>query len=267
MLTVTQQFKDALAAPVKRVEGYIVLQDGTQLLPGESLQNYTINSIGGFLRTAMSKITVNLLGEQNLIGSTADVYYGVEIDGTFEYVLRGQFSITDVKYNKEKRTTTLTGYDNMLNFQTTYSTVGAYPTDLYTYLQAICSLAGVVLENTEIFNGDLEITEDYYANIGEFTVRDVLEDICEASASYAIINPLGHLELRQITTTGENPTYENLLEYEMGDYWGGINSLVFSRQPQNDDVFFRDDADINSPTTHNVLDLNRFTVGYKTEDA
>lgn len=267
MLAVTQEFKDALRAPVKRTSGYLVLQDGTQLLPSGDLQSYTIHSVGGFLRTAMSKITVNLLGEHNLTGSTADVYYGVEINGTFEYVLRGQFNIADAQYKKDKDTTVLTGYDNMLNFQTTYSTVGVYPTNLYTYLQAICSLAGVVLENTVIFNGDLEIAEDYYQSVGELTVRDVLEDICEASASYALINPLGHLELRQITTTGENLTYANMKEYEMGDYWGGINSLVFSRQPQNDDVFFRDDTDINSPTTHNVLDLNKFSVGYKTEDA
>lgn len=267
MLTVSQEFKDALKSPVKRTTGYIVLEDGRELLPDGDLQKYTIESVGGFLRSAMSKITVTLLGEHALAGSTAEIFYGVEYNDEYHYASRGIFSFSEAVYKKDSNTTTLTGYDYMDRFNVDYSTVGDYPTTLYEYLQAICSLVGVVLENSSIYNGELPVEEDYYENVGAYTVRDVLEDICEVSASYALINQFGHLELRQVTHTGETLTYDNLIEYQVGDYWGGINSLVLSRQPQNDDIAMRDEEDISSPTTRNVLDLNKFDVGYKTEDA
>ncbi len=266
MLTVSQEFKDAIRSPVKSVSGYIELEDGTQINPDGDLQQYTIDSLGGFLRTAMRKIKVTLLGDHQLQGNRLSVYYGVDIEGTFEYVLIGRFTVEDAVYHKDKQTTVLTGFDAMARFEESYVTVGAYPTTLYQYLQAVASLAGVALDSESIFNGDLVVPEDYYQTMSEYTIRDVLEDICEASASYALINQEGNLELRQVADVGEEFTYSDFIEFELGDYWGGINSLVLSRQPQNDDVFLRDDDDINTPMNRNVLDLNRFSVGYKVND-
>lgn len=267
MITVSPEFKEALRQPVKEVTGYLELEDLTQLTPGGILQKFTVESVGGFLRTAMSKITVTLKGNQAYSGSIVKAFFGVRIDGDWEYAQKGTFTFTDVKYDKTKDITVLIGYDNMYLFQIDYTATGTYPTTLYGYLQSICALTGVALENTEIYNGDLSVDEDYYPNVGGYTVRDVLEDVCEASASYAIINQFGNLELRQVEDTGEILTYDDLIKYELGDYWGGINSLVLSRQPQNDDVFIRDEVDINSPTTRNVLDLKKFNVGYKVGDS
>lgn len=266
MLTVNQDFKNALQAPIKQVSGYLVLQDGTTVLPSGDLQKFTISSTGGFLRTAMSKFTATITGEHQLIGTTLDAYYGVFYDDEWNYALKGKFQITDAAYKKDKNCTEITGYDNMIRFQSDYTPTGIYPMTLYGYLVAICSLAGVVLANGSIYNGSLTIPEDYYQNINEYTIRDILEDICEASASHAVINAEGELELRQVVDTGETFTYENFIEYEIGDKYGGVNSLVLSRQPQNDDVFVRDEDSINAPTTRNILDLTRFRVGYSMEE-
>lgn len=268
MITVSPEFKDALRQPIKQTSGYLELEDGTQWLPSGILQKFTVDSVGGFLRTAMSKITITLKGERKFAGSEVKAFYGVfTADDVWEYVQKGVFTISEAKYNKDKDLTVLTGYDNMAKFNIDYVTVGAFPTTLFEYLQAISSLAGVALENETIYNGDLSVDEDLYVNIGEYTIRDVLEDVCEASASYAVINANGNVELRQITDTGDNLTYSDMIKYEFGDYWGGINALVLSRQPQNDDVAVRNLPDINAPTTRNVLNLNAFTVGYKTNDS
>lgn len=266
MITVTTDFKDALKAPIKQVSGYLELEDGTQFLPGGILQKYTIDSVGGFLRTAMSKITVTLKGEQKYQGNQVSAFYGVQVDGDMEYVQKGVFTFSDVKYDKKKDVTVLIGYDNMVLFNADYVTVGNYPTTLFEYLQAITSLAGVPLENESIYNGEISVDEDFYMNVGVYSIREVLEDICEASASFAVITPSGNLQLRQITDTGDELDYSNLLSHELGDYWGGINAVVLSRQPQNDDVAVRNMPDINAPTTRNLLNLNAFNVGYKTED-
>lgn len=267
MITVSPEFKSALKQPIKQVSGYIELEDGTTFEPSGILQKFVVDSVGGFLRTAMSKITVTLKGNQDYVGNEVKAFYGVLVDTDWEYVQKGVFTFTEAKYDKTKDITVIVGYDNMANFNIDYVTVGNYPTTLFEYLQAICSLASVALENETIYNGDLSVDEDLYVNVGVYSVRDVLEDICEASASYAVINSSGNLELRQITDTGDNFDYSNLLKHELGDYWGGINALVLSRQPQNDDVAVRNLPDINAPTNKNVLNLNAFTVGYKTGDA
>ncbi len=265
MLTVDSAFKDAMQAPIKRVRGYIVLQDGTEIHSDGDLVKYTITSTGDFLKTAMSEIKATFNGKKELEGTMIDVFYGVYYDDQYNYVLKGKFNITEAIYKQTNDTTEVTGYDNMLQFTVPYSPVGEYPSTMYDYLTAICAGAGVVLENDSIFNGAIDVPEDYYKNIEDFTYRDVLEDICEVAASYAIINANGNLELRQIADTGEILTFDNLLELETGNQYGGINSLVLSRQPQNDDVYVKDDADINRPTTKNILDLNKFKVTYSTE--
>ena len=263
MLTVTQQFKDAIKSPIKDVSGYIVLQDGTELRPEGDLQSYTIDSIGDLFKTSMSKITVTILGEHRLEGSAIDAYYGVYYDDQYNYVLRGKFQITEAVYKKDTETTVLTGYDNMMEFMKPYQRVSDFPTTLALFLQALAAGVGVPLNTETVYNGNLPMPEDYWATIPEATYRDVLKEICEVTVSNARINPQGELELIPIThDSGETLTYDNLIDYKLEDSWGKVNSLVLSRQPQNDDVFEQDEEAINAPTNRNILDLNKFNVGY-----
>jgi len=266
MLSVSNDFKTALQDPAKRVSGYLVLADGTELLPNGDLVKYAVDAKGELLKSTMSHFTASLIGEHDLIGTALDAYYGV-FTTEWEYVLKGKFTITESKYKQGEDITELEGYDNMLQFQQEYTSVSDFPTNLYDYLSAVCSGAGVVLENDSIYNGALDIPLDYYVDIQDTTFRDVLEDICEVTGNSARIAPNGNLLLETIVETGETLTYDNLLSYSLGEKYGGINSLVLSRQPQNDDVFLQDEVDINTPTTRNILDLNKFEVTYTEGEA
>jgi hypothetical protein len=268
MLQVEPTFKSTMQSPIKRVSGYIVLQDGTEIRDNGDLQSYTITSTGNFLKTAMSELKATFLGQQEALkGSMIDAYFGTFYEGEWHYVLKGKFNVTDAKYSKDSDMTELTGYDNMIQFAVPYFTVGSYPTTLLGYLTAVCAGAGVDLQSESIYNGALTVSEDLYKNVEEFTFRDVLEDICEVSASYALINANGELELRQLEDTAEVLTYDNLIEYSTGDRWGGVNSLVLSRQPQNDDIYVQDEEDIRRPTNRNIFDLSKFNVTYSAEES
>lgn len=263
MLTVTEDFKTALKSPIKQVSGYLVLPDGTQLASDGDLVKYSVDATGEMLKTAMSHFKATLLEQHDdLIGTMVDAYYGVLVNGVMEYVLKGKYTITDASYKKDSNTTELEGYDNMLQFQKEYTSVSDFPVTLYGYLQAVCSGAGVQLENTDIYNGSIDIPLDYYVDIPNTTYRDVLREICEVTGTNGRILPNGRLILEKSQDTGEVLTYDNLLRYKLGDKFGGINSLVLSRQPQNDDVFLQDEADIKTPTNRNILDLTKFNVTY-----
>lgn len=268
MLNVTSDFKTAVQAPIKRVSGYLVLPDGTEIAADGDLGKYTIDSTGDFLKTTMSRLTATLLGQYDTIkGSMIDVYYGVYRDAAWDWQLKGKFTITEAVFKKDDNTTELEGYDNMLQFQKAYTSVSDFPVTLIDYLQAVCSGAGVQLDNETIYNGSLDIPEDYYIDIPDTTYRDVIEDICEVTGTNARILPNGNLRLEGIVDTGETLTYDNLIKYTLGDKFGGINSLVLSRQPQNDDIYLQDEVDINTPTTRNILDLNKFNVTYSQDEA
>ena len=261
MLQVSSEFKTATQSQA-RVSGYLVLPDGSEVTRDGDLVRYTIDATGKHLNTAMSHLKASLIGEHDLINKMVDVYYGVLIDDDYEYVLKGKFTITDSQYKKNENITEIEGYDNMLQFQKEYTPVSDFPTSLFNYLEAVCSGAGVTLDNTSIYNGSLEIPLDYYEDIPDTTFRDVLREICEVTGTNGRILPNGSLRLERSQETGETLTYDNLLRYKLGEKYGGINSLVLSRQPQNDDVFLQDEADIQTPTNRNILDLTKFNVTY-----
>ena len=263
MLQVSQDFKDALQDPIKRVSGYFLLPDDTEITPDGDLVRYTIETRGEHLKTAMSHLKATLIGKHDdLISTMLDVYYGVYIDDDFQYTLKGKFTITTAEFKKNENQTVIEGYDNMLQFQKEYTPVSDFPTSLFNYLEAVCSGAGVTLDNTSVYNGSLEIPEDYYEDIPDTTFRDVLREICEVTGTNGRILPNGSLRLEKSQETGETLTYDNLKRYKIGEKFGEINSIVLSRQPQNDDVFLRDEDDIQTPTNRNILDLTKFNVTY-----
>ena len=264
MLQVSPEFKTAIQAPTKRVLGYIKLADGTEVHPSGDLVKFSIQGIGELLKPSMKQLDLTLVGDYlNLKDQSITVFYGVEVNGTFEYEQVGVFTILEVSRTKDTDDTVLKGYDNMVQFMKPYQPVSDFPTTLQPFLQALAAGAGVPLATSDVYNGALSIPEDYWATIPEATYRDVLKEICEVSVSNARMNATGELELIPIDLqTGETLTYENLLEYKLEESWGKVNSLVLSRQPQNDDVFLQDEEAINTPTNRNILDLNKFSVGY-----
>lgn len=257
--------KQALQAPVKRVVGRLEAADGTLHEPSGTLSSFTLKGLGGLLKTAITQIDVELVGEHKLKGQTIKAFIGVYDEASDEYVYtqKGVFNILEAEYSKDEDTTKLTGYDNMVNFMKPYLPVSDFPTTLQAFTQSLAAGVGVTLATSDLHNGALNMPEDYWATIPEATYRDVLKEICEVTVSNARITPSGELELIPIDyQTGETLTYDNLIDYKIEDSWGDVNSLVLSRQPQNDDVFVQDEEAINGPTNRNILDLNKFNVGY-----
>lgn len=263
MLTVSTGFKTAMQSPVKRVRSRIVLADGTEF-SGDQLESIKLQATGDILSTSMTQLDVVLLGEHDdLVDKVFTAYYGVRRGSDYDYVPLGVFNVLSAEYSKDEGNTKLTTYDNMVLFQKPYAPVSDFPTTLQDFTAALCAGVGVRLTSSSIYNGLLDIPEDYYALMPEITYRDVLKQICEVSISNARMTADGALELVPLDNpTGEVLTYDNLMEYKLGDKWGSVNSVVLSRQPQNDDIFRRDEEDISFPTTKNILDLNKFNVTY-----
>ena len=263
MLTVSTDFKDAMQSPAKDVKGYLELASGTLITADDNLTSFTVKATGEVLSTSMKQIDIVLLGEYSLIGEQLTAYYGVKIDGTYEYKSLGKFNVLTAEYSEDADTTKLTAYDNMVLFQREYTAVSDFPTTLYGFAQSLSAGAGVNLVNTELYNGALEMTEDYWIDIPDTTYRDVLKQICEVTGCNARVNSGGDLELIPLDNpSGETLTYDNLLKYKQSATWGGVNTVTLSRQPQNDDIYQQDEVDTRFPMNRNILDLEVFNVNY-----
>lgn len=136
MITVSNDFKTEMQKPIKKIGGYLALNDGSEI--DVDLVSYKIDTIGGskegggLLKTTMRRASIILQGDySDLVGSTLDIYYGAEIAGTFEYVLLGKFEVAEIVLKKEEETTTLTAYDGMMKFYKDYTAVSGLPTDLF----------------------------------------------------------------------------------------------------------------------------------------
>lgn len=262
--------KTKAQAPIKRVLGRLEAPDGTLYEPSDNLASISITATGQPLATSMAQLDVTLLGEHNLLDTKLKAQLGTYNDVTtdYDYVQLGDFTILKAEYSKDENVTKLTGYDNMVKFQVPYFAISDYPTTLYGFLASMCAGVGVTLATNDLYNGMLNIPLDYWIDIPETTFRDVLKEICEVSATSARINANGELEMVELPTdTGETLTYDNLIDYKFSDEYGAINTVVLSRQPQNDDVVMQDDAQVNFPMTKNILDLETAQVTYTMEEA
>ena len=115
---------------------------------------------------------------------TFKYFDGVWTGSEYEYIDMGTFTVFDEKdeddFNKH-----ITAFDNLIKFNAPFVDVGGYPKTLFQELQNVCEQAGVVLNNTNIPNGNFRVANNQFVN--EESLKTVLKAICQISGMYAII--------------------------------------------------------------------------------
>jgi hypothetical protein len=88
------------------------------------------------------------------------------------------------------------------------------------------------------------MASDLFVGIG-LSYRDILEDIAEASGTIMYFNGDDELVLREISTDVlETLTTDDVVSLKLEPQWGELNSLVFSRTPQEDNIAVEDEESI-----------------------
>lgn len=247
MVNVSDEFKIAMKEPIKEIQASILI--GEQIISSsEDLVSFKVSSSGGILKTAMKKLEGKLIGEYRLIGEIIRANFSVKTSsGNYEPLDFGSFKVTEVNYIKDNNETTFVAYDFMINTMKKYEVLEIeYPINLYEYTKKICEQIGLSLKNTSFkANNNFLINKELWKNIDGITYRDILTQIAQATASICIINN-DQIEFKEIKTTNETITYDNLFKFILKPKYGEINSVVLSRQPiVGEDVFLKDDNSIN----------------------
>ena len=288
MIPVTEATKTALHQAVKQVRARITWNDGDGRTTQEITSEDRIISLkkeaeGYYCKSTLRKITIVLTGtETNLldqkITATVEVKTGADTWGKIPW---GSFSITEAKIDQDKGTSTFTGYGGISILQQREYQPGAitFPTTVGGLSQQLADYFGIQI-NLEpgIPNIDAPIQEDLWAKISGTTYRDVLEEIAGATGTIAVIgggDETLDFKLPPISEASETLTEDNLITSKIGENWGVVNSVVLSRQPQNDNIVVVDAESVEQTgqrtdlviANNQILDKQRETTAQPLLDA
>jgi hypothetical protein len=258
-ISVSEEFKAAMRAPVKEVRARVqTIEQTARIFTSEDgLVSLKYESVGALLGTVMNKVTVKLLGEWVLTGVDLQAEFSVKLaSGEWEALNLGNFLCSESVVDHEMGMTTLTGWGMMKNASEQLYAAGEieFPLSVGDLAGACAERLGVVLETdmSTLPNYDYVVQEDLYAKISECSFRDILTDIAGATGTMArfadneTTQALGdnRLEFLPIQAVSESWTNDNLKKLKVSEKYGPVNSLVLSRQPQEDNIAVRDEESI-----------------------
>lgn len=253
---------DSLATALMKTSATVVVTENIETSPlvftGTDLISVNIDNVGTFLGTATKKATIKLKGDHaELLGKNFEIQVGFQdpTDSSWHYVDEGSFSTWDIAIDYENGSTTVTLYDAMWT-----AVNSSYSDYTFTYPMTVQALAESLSTQLDVSlaagfstlpNSDYTIAVDPYITIDETKLRDVIEEIAKTTATIAIISG-SSLKFVPFETPTETLIGGTLKTLKLGNKYGVINSVVLSRQPQNDDIFLRD---INSITANGLTEF------------
>ena len=263
MINVSDSFKSAATAPVKKVSGSVVIDpfgtNPTTITDSDYLVSFSIESTGELFGSVATVATVKLLGsDYDLLGKTIRIGYGLAIgENAYESIDYGYFVVTEAPIKKGAETTTIKAIGKMTEMQnTSYEPSITYPITVEGLADAVGSRFGLtVADMSTLPNYDYTIQEDLYANISTENYRNILAEIAGATASMAVVdNRLQQIYFRpHQSTVQESLDYEKLKSLTKGAHYGPVNSVVLSRMPEEDNIAVVDEDMTNRPGGKNLI--------------
>ena len=268
MIGASARFKQNAKAPVKTVQmrmTQVVSEGETPVVysSADLIKSVKVEASSTWLYSGAKKATVTLVDTiQGLDNYTWVLELGIVDPSTsgIDYITLGTFSTNKVVISYEKGTTTLSVYDYMDKAEKAWqdNTHVNYPKTVEALSTGIANNIGCagLVSMTGLPNIDKIVQEDLWALISQEKYRDVINEIANVTASTAIVNYENKLKFVPFTTPVETLTYDNLKSYKLGLPYGKVNSVVLSRQPQNDDVAQSDDVSIQEDGLTEVKIVN-----------
>lgn len=177
--------------------------------------------------------------------SKINIQIGVRISEfeDYEYLDWGEFVVYDKEEKVDTRSLKLYLFDHMIDshikyvdnpLSLDYSSGTVTVLDL---LRAICDKFGWTLRTTEFSNANKIIAEDKYAELTDFTYRDILDEIAATAGGFIKIFGTD-LYVAYPTDTGKTIDENDLKKLTLGEKIGEYNTIVLGRSPQEDNIYY-----------------------------
>lgn len=240
------EFKQELTKMGKQIDSVITYQDnGDTVTLHDELFAVTPMFEANLLKSVMKQLDVESSVEIPY-GTVINYKLGLLVGEDYEYLDYGNYVVYSNERQEDTNTYKITCYDKMLYSMKPYEEItGTYPMTIKQYLGAVATKIGLTLKDTSFYNNALTLQTDLYKGL-EYTYRDVLDEIAEATGSIIIINADDQIEV--IYPSDSNDTidenYFKDVNVNFSQKYGPINSIVLSRAGESDNVYIQDDESI-----------------------
>ena len=193
----TKEFKSSISTFGRELDSKITVLGTELILEKEDLFSITPITNSTLLKTVMKEVDFESK-KQIGIGQEVNIKSGVKVNGEYEYIDYGNYSVYKSEYKAETDTYSHICYDKMLKTMIDYTPLDiTYPINLREYINAIATKCGLEFadKNSTFANYNTSINEDHFSN-GNYTFRDVLDYIAQLVGGWLCINDNDELEIR-----------------------------------------------------------------------
>ena len=205
----------------------------------EEIYAVTPHFEGGILKSIMKQLDLELSVDIPL-ETVLNCQIGILVNGSYEMLNFGNYVVYKSEKQEDTNTYKLTCYDKMLYSMKQNEELNiTYPISIKNYLTAICNKLGLTLKTNTFRNESRMIQDELYLGL-EYTYRDILDEIAQATGSIICLNENDEVLVKYPTQTNDTIDEEFLkdVNVEFGQRYGAINTIVLSRSGESDNIYY-----------------------------
>ena len=232
----TSDFKNQLTELGRELRGVITYNNVTL---EEEIYSITPHYNADLLKSVMKQLDLELSVDIPL-NTIINCQIGIKVNGDYEMLNYGNYVVYKSEKQEDTNTYKLTCYDKMLYSMKQNEDLGVeYPIKIKDYLIALGNKIGLSVANTTFYNQDMKIPSELYLG-QDYTYRDILDEIAQATGSIICLNENDEIEVRYPTQTNDTIDEEYLkdVNVKFGERYGAINTIVLSRSGGSDNVYY-----------------------------
>ena len=236
MKTHTIDFKNQLTELGRELRGVITYNDVTL---EEEIYSITPHYNADLLKSVMKQLDIELSVDIPL-NTIINCQIGIKVNNNYEMLNYGNYVVYKSEKQEDTGTYKITCYDKMLYSMKQNEDLGVdYPIEIKDYLIALGNKIGLSVANTTFYNQNMKIPSELYLG-QDYTYRDILDEIAQATGSIICLNENDEIEVRYPTKTNDTIDEEFLKDVNVNfaERYGAINTIVLSRSGESDNVYY-----------------------------
>ena len=243
----TQDFKNQLKSLGRQIEVAIIYN-------GLNISNQVFSASchyeGNLLKSVMKQLDIETSVDIP-INAVITCRIGVHSQGMARMMDFGNYVVYKSEKLEDSNHYQITCYDKMIYAMKQNEDLNiTYPITIKNYITALCTKIGLTVNSSNLLfltNGSREIQEELYLGL-DYTYRDILDEIAEATGKIIYINNDDKLSFKSISSASASDTInEEFLKdvnVQFGEIYGPINSVVLARSGESDVVYDRDETSV-----------------------
>ena len=253
MRNVTSQFKEDIRTYGRQLDFKIKVNEVEEDLDNFNSVKPSFNA--NLFKTIMQSVKID---SKNAVAkkSKIEISVGIKVnEPTYEYIKYNPYTVKSCIRNEDTNSYEIDAYDKMLDAMIDYDLELTTKLKVREYLIKICQRLGWDIKNipATFINSEKLVDPTLHRDIG-YTFRDALDEIATITCS-ALLFIEEEFYLLYPVETNENIDETYLDEDNIGEKYF-INSLVFSRAEESDNIYRKnaDNIEINGLHEYRISD-------------